>query len=66
MFLALFWTPIMASYPSNGNEMLLASGFSPTTREKSYIFVFFPWDVPQLLQSDWSLSCDHGLDYYAS
>ena len=56
----------MASYPSNGNEMLLASGFSPTTREKSYIFVFFPWDVPQLLQSDWSLSCDHGLDYYAS
>ena len=22
----------------------------------------FPWDIPQL-QSDWSLSCDHGLDY---
>ena len=21
-----------------------------------------PWDIPQL-QSDWSLSCDHGLDY---
>ena len=25
-------------------------------------FVFFPWGIPQL-QSDWSLSCDHGLDY---
>ena len=25
-------------------------------------FVFFPWDIPPL-QSDWSLSCDHGLDY---
>ena len=24
-------------------------------------FVFFPWGIPQL-QSDWSLSCDHGLD----
>ena len=22
----------------------------------------FPWGIPQL-QSDWSLSCDHGLDY---
>ena len=26
------------------------------------LFVFFPWDIPQL-QSDWSLSCDHGLDH---
>ena len=26
------------------------------------LFVFFPWGIPQL-QSDWSLSCDHGLDY---
>ena len=25
-------------------------------------FVFFPWGIPQL-QCDWSLSCDHGLDY---
>ena len=25
-------------------------------------FVFFPWGIPQL-QRDWSLSCDHGLDY---
>ena len=25
----------------------------------------FPLSVPQL-QSDWSLSCDHGLDYNAS
>ena len=24
--------------------------------------VFFSWGLPQL-QSDWSLSCDHGLDY---
>ena len=24
-------------------------------------FVFFPWGIPQL-QSDWSLSCDDGLD----
>ena len=24
--------------------------------------VCFPWGIPQL-QSDWSLSCDHGLDY---
>ena len=23
---------------------------------------FFPWGIPPL-QSDWSLSCDHGLDY---
>ena len=22
----------------------------------------FPWGIPQL-QSDWSLACDHGLDY---
>ena len=22
----------------------------------------FPWGIPQL-QSDWSLPCDHGLDY---
>ena len=29
------------------------------------LLVFFPWGIPQL-QSDWSLSCDHGLDYYAS
>ena len=26
------------------------------------LFVFFPWGIPQL-QSDWSLSCDHRLDY---
>ena len=26
------------------------------------LFVFFPWGIPQL-QSAWSLSCDHGLDY---
>ena len=26
------------------------------------LFVFFPWGIPQR-QSDWSLSCDHGLDY---
>ena len=26
------------------------------------LFVFFPWGIPQL-QSDWSLSFDHGLDY---
>ena len=25
-------------------------------------FVFFPWGIPPL-QSDWSLSCDRGLDY---
>ena len=25
-------------------------------------FVFFALGIPQL-QSDWSLSCDHGLDY---
>ena len=25
-------------------------------------FVFFPWGIPPL-HSDWSLSCDHGLDY---
>ena len=24
--------------------------------------VFFPWGIPRL-QSDWILSCDHGLDY---
>ena len=23
---------------------------------------FFPWGIPKL-RSDWSLSCDHGLDY---
>ena len=28
-----------------------------------FLFVFFPWGIPQL-QSDWSLSCDLGLDYY--
>ena len=28
----------------------------------SGLFVFFPWGVPQL-QSNWSLFCDHGLDY---
>ena len=27
-----------------------------------FVCVFFPWGIPQL-QSDWSLSCDHGLDY---
>ena len=26
------------------------------------LLVFFSWGIPQL-QSDWSLSCDHGLDY---
>ena len=26
------------------------------------LFVFFLWGIPQL-QSDWSLSYDHGLDY---
>ena len=26
------------------------------------LFVFLPWGIPQPL-SDWSLSCDHGLDY---
>ena len=26
------------------------------------LFVFFRWGIPQL-QRDWSLSCDHGLDY---
>ena len=26
-----------------------------------FVSVFFPWGIPQL-QSDWSLSCDHGLD----
>ena len=25
-------------------------------------FVFFTWGIPPL-QSDWSLSCVHGLDY---
>ena len=28
----------------------------------TFSFVFSPWGIPQL-QSDWSLSCDHGLDY---
>ena len=28
-------------------------------------FVFFPWGIPRL-QSDWSLSCDDGLDYTSS
>ena len=28
----------------------------------SVCFVFFPGGIPQL-QSDWSLSCNHGLDY---
>ena len=27
-----------------------------------FCFVFFPWGIPPL-QSDWSLSCNHGLDY---
>ena len=27
-----------------------------------WLFVFFPWGIPQL-QGDWSLSCDHVLDY---
>ena len=27
-----------------------------------FVCVIFPWGIPQL-QSDWSLSCDHGLDY---
>ena len=26
------------------------------------LFCIFPWGIAQL-QSDWSLSCDHGLDY---
>ena len=26
------------------------------------LFVFFPWGIP-LLQGDWSLSCDRGLDF---
>ena len=26
------------------------------------LFVFFSWGIPPL-QSDWSLSCDRGLDY---
>ena len=26
------------------------------------LVMFFLWGIPQL-QSDWSLSCDHGLDY---
>ena len=26
------------------------------------LFCVFPWGIPQL-QSDWSMSCDHGLDY---
>ena len=31
----------------------------------SGLFVFFSWSIPQI-QSDWSLSCDHGLDYASS
>ena len=27
-----------------------------------FVSVFFPWSILQL-QSDWSISCDHGLDY---
>ena len=27
-----------------------------------FLFVFFPWGIPPL-QSDWSMSCDHGLDH---
>ena len=27
-----------------------------------WVVCVFPWGIP-LLQSDWSLSCDHGLDY---
>ena len=30
------------------------------------LFVFLPWGIPQLHQSDWSLSCDHGLVYASS
>ena len=26
------------------------------------LFMFFPWGIVSF-QSDWSLSCDHGLDY---
>ena len=32
------------------------------TTFKFGLFVFFTWGIPQL-ESDWSLSCDHGLDY---
>ena len=26
------------------------------------LLVFIPWGIPPLHNSDWSLSCDHGLD----
>ena len=31
-------------------------------RVPPWVVCVFPWGIPQL-QSDWSLSCDHGLDY---
>ena len=32
------------------------------TRVYHLWFVFFPWGITQF-ESDWGLSCDHGLDY---
>ena len=34
----------------------------PGMRVPPLVCLCFPWGIPQL-QSDWSLSCDHGLDY---
>ena len=34
----------------------------PGMRVPPWVACVFPWGIPQL-QSDWSLSCDHGLDY---
>ena len=31
-------------------------------RVPPWVVCVFPWGIPRL-QSDWSLSCDHGLDY---
>ena len=56
------WLPISLFFVSGGGMNCVSCDICVYHLWKFGLFVFFPWIIPQL-QSDCSLSCDHGLDY---
>ena len=51
-------TPDFTSYMFLAKALIASAVFYACTT----FGLCFPWGIPQL-QSDWSLSCDHGLDF---
>ena len=54
-------TPMTTAYPEAGKSKCEKKRRKKMRVLLLVLFVFFPWGIPPL-QSDWSLSCDHGLD----